>query len=341
LGQGISGGAIKAFEKAQEGQKLDAYNDMIVQNALASNEITHEDWQKYMGSSRNQKTGIAAGIAANFTHNLAKQKAAADEESRKAMAEYRTQLAATSKAQEEQRKVAQPWAMQPIWITDPTTGKAIQAGVYDATGTPHYFPGATFKQAQAGADEPPRVTRMKDEQGRDLPMVTIWKPGSNAFQTAPYVQDLGPIIWENGVPYKMGGPKGQLKVPLTPNEVMGLKMQGITDPNAAQATPTPTPAPRFSSPGSWWSAIPGVGGGSTPTPSPSPSPTWGVPQPEQTPAASPAAAQSPAGVQETGGEETQQGGMELDAATAQKFLDQANGNPDVARILARAAGYNI
>src|SRR5262245_37164570 len=106
LGQSLGGGIGKAIEQYQTNQKQDAYNDLIIQHALQNNLITHDDWQKYMGSSRTQKTGIAAGIAANVTSDIQRKQAAALEEQRLASAQYRTQQAAEAAALAQQRKAA-------------------------------------------------------------------------------------------------------------------------------------------------------------------------------------------------------------------------------------------
>src|SRR6266480_1374255 len=52
--------------KLDDSRKLDAYNDAIAQQALNSGKWTHEDYDKYVGSSRTQKTGMVAGLTADF-----------------------------------------------------------------------------------------------------------------------------------------------------------------------------------------------------------------------------------------------------------------------------------
>jgi len=63
LGQGIQ----SAVEEIHKNQQLDAYNDYIAQQALNSQRITHEQYDKYLGLSRQQKTGFIAGINADLT----------------------------------------------------------------------------------------------------------------------------------------------------------------------------------------------------------------------------------------------------------------------------------
>jgi len=84
-----------AMEELNKDRKLDSYNDLVIQHAYQAGQIGLEDYNKYIGSSRTQKTGIAAGIAANFVEDVKRQQLDAAKEAQTALAEERSQRAAT------------------------------------------------------------------------------------------------------------------------------------------------------------------------------------------------------------------------------------------------------
>jgi hypothetical protein len=71
LGSAV-GGAIQKHEKDLQ---VDGYNDLIAQQALESGQITPEQYAKYNGMSRPNKTGFVAGINANAVNNWRQQQA--------------------------------------------------------------------------------------------------------------------------------------------------------------------------------------------------------------------------------------------------------------------------
>jgi len=146
--QGLGTGIGEAIKTIGDNQKLGAYNDFIVNTAFANGEISHDELAKYQQGSLNQKTGIAAGIAANFAHRLQLEQINAQAEQRQAMAQYRAAEAARQSALEAQSKSAAAWAFKPIWSNET---KPRQLGVYGPDGTPHFFPGVDVKAMGGGA----------------------------------------------------------------------------------------------------------------------------------------------------------------------------------------------
>lgn len=93
-GQGVGKGVADALDKIDQNRKLDSYNDEVVQHSFNAGQISHEDYDKYLGSSRTQKTGIAAGIAANFIEDVKREQLNSLQEQRQAQAEETRQKAA-------------------------------------------------------------------------------------------------------------------------------------------------------------------------------------------------------------------------------------------------------
>ncbi len=100
LGQGVGSAVKDVHTQIDEQRKMEAYNDLVVQHALQNKQITLEDFSKYRDMSRTQKTGFAAGLAANFMEDFRneqlqslKESRAASSESRSASAELRRQQA--------------------------------------------------------------------------------------------------------------------------------------------------------------------------------------------------------------------------------------------------------
>jgi hypothetical protein len=78
LGPGINAisGLVEDWQKKQqEEQRLMGYNDAIIQHAHAAGRISQEELNKYQSAKTvTQKTGIAAGYAANLHDDLQQQK---------------------------------------------------------------------------------------------------------------------------------------------------------------------------------------------------------------------------------------------------------------------------
>jgi hypothetical protein len=84
LGQGIGSGiseGVKGFQQAQQDEQAD---NLILGHALATNQITHDDWAKYMDMGRTQKNGVVAGLARNFAMDM-QQKQIAEAAARSAL----------------------------------------------------------------------------------------------------------------------------------------------------------------------------------------------------------------------------------------------------------------
>jgi hypothetical protein len=194
LGQGIG----KGIEQMQEAQ----------QNEAADN----------LNGSRTQKNGVVAGLARNFAMDMQQQSMQAKQQEMQALVEQRQaaaeqrrqQTAAFNWTPDEAARQTARWTGNELVQTGP--GK-FQPVPYGDTG---------------GAAGAVTATRLKDEKGRELPFVSVTKPGSNAFQILPDFTGGAIQLDENGVPYKVG-PKG-VKVPLTSQEASAMMQMGIKLP---------------------------------------------------------------------------------------------------------------
>jgi hypothetical protein len=93
LGKSVGSAIQTAHSELEDQQKKEAYNDAIVNHALQNKQITLEDYTKYRKMGDNQKTGFAAGLAANFMEDFRNEQLKAMQESRAASAELRRQQA--------------------------------------------------------------------------------------------------------------------------------------------------------------------------------------------------------------------------------------------------------
>jgi hypothetical protein len=133
LGQAIGGGAGKALEQYQQNQKLDTFNEAVMRSAVDAGEASEDDWQKFMASSRTQKTHMAANLAASFTHKQQQAKLAEDvAQTAAAQAQTASSQAALNRANaglswvptEQDRTTAQQMGYNYVW--DPTKGFTLQ-----------------------------------------------------------------------------------------------------------------------------------------------------------------------------------------------------------------------
>jgi len=299
LGEGIS----KGLQGWQEQNKMDAYNDTIVQHAFAQGQIGLEDLTKYRQMSHTQKTGFAGGIAANFLEDYKQEQLKSLKAQRQAQAEATTALT-------EQRQAAAPWANTPIWTTD-ASGKSIQVGLHDAAGNPHYFPGVVVKGSQDTEEAgPPKVTSLKIPGSDEELGYSVQYPGTKQRDFIPKAPATGLVPDPSGQTDALGTyDRNRVWKPLDAKSNLIIK-QTLKQQGAEAVQPQRNILQRA------YDAITGRG---APTPTPGPS-----------------VAPSPAGAPATAAE-----GKKLDAATAQQFLDQAGGDPNAARQLAKAAGYTF
>jgi hypothetical protein len=218
LGKGVSGGIADAMQKFDENRRLESYNDTVVQHALNAGQITHEDFDKYRGMSRTQKTGFAAGIAANFLQDYKQEQLASSREQRLATAEERRQRAAAlSWTPDEAAREAARW----------TNNELIQVG-------PGRFQPVPYGET-AGAEGEPQVRPLTDPStGKAIPgFGIVTKPGSKQFQVVPFATGGVQIEMDpqTGTPFYRdikGNPH-----PLTGQQIMAGQMM----PNAAGAAP--------------------------------------------------------------------------------------------------------
>lgn len=155
-------GAVQDWQRKQEKQQeLMGYNDSVVQHAYQNGLISPEELQKYQAASLTQKTGIAAGYAANMNADLQRQQAQQQQQ----MQVVRTLLQSQEVAQRAPLVAAQARsaaadadAAEHAGATyyDPNSGKP--AGVYDANGRIQLFGGADASGIR------PEITVLKDPQ---------------------------------------------------------------------------------------------------------------------------------------------------------------------------------
>jgi hypothetical protein len=301
LGKGVG----DAIQEAQNQNKMESYNDSIVQHAYQNGQITLEDLTKYRQMSHTSKTGYAAGLAANFVEDMKREQLAAAREERQAQAQLHQQQAAAFNFQPTEETKA---------LARATGNELLQTG-----------PGKWAPVPYSGSGQDEVVTDPLKINGNVIPGIGVNR------KTGQYVyfgglggggMDNTEIDPVTHAPFYRD-PKGN-KHFLTGQQVMAGQMLPQSD-----ATPTPAPAGGMTMQ-DIWDAIGSIGatspadvqGGASPTPAPTATP----------PAAVPAAAAGAA----TGAEIAPK---RLDPVTAKQFLMQAGGDKDKARALAKAAGY--
>jgi hypothetical protein len=258
---GLSGagkGVTDALDKLNENRKLDAYNDTVVQHALANGQISQEDYDKYVGSSRTRKTGIVAGIAANFIEDYRRQELAAQEEQRKATSELRAQQAAAFNwAPDEAAKQAARWtnnelvqtgpgkfALAPYGgsgqdqvVTDPLTisGQQIPGiGVNRKTGQYVYYGGMQGGGVQVQTDPKTNLPYYVDQKGTPHFLSTQQVMAGNMMPSNSPAPSATPGFISRQLQHLFGGGSSPTPTPSSPVEA------GVS-PDAGSAT-TPTPA---------------------------------------------------------------------------------------------------
>jgi hypothetical protein len=77
------------LDERKQNEIQDAFNQRVLDEALQNNRITHEEYDKAIGMSRNQRTGVVAGIQANLHDQWQKNLDA----NRQALANVNTALA--------------------------------------------------------------------------------------------------------------------------------------------------------------------------------------------------------------------------------------------------------
>jgi hypothetical protein len=301
LGKGVG----DAIEAAQNQNKMESYNDSIVQHAYQNGQITLEDLTKYRQMSHTSKTGYAAGLAANFAEDMKREQLAAAREERQAQAQLHQQQAAAFNFQpsDEQKALARA-----------TGNELIQTGPGKWTATPY----------DAGNGQDAVVTDPLTINGQTIPGIGVNR------KTGQYVYfgglagggiDNTAIDPVTHAPFYRD-PKGN-KHFLTGQQVMAGQMMPQPD-----TTATPPPAGGMTMQ-DIWNAIGSIG-----ATSPADVPGAAAPSAAATPADVPPVAAAAAAA--TGADITPK---RLDPATAKQFLLQAGGDKEKARALAKAAGY--
>jgi hypothetical protein len=69
-GNSLAGGITDAVKKLKEQETTDSYNDAIMQHALQNGLVGVDDYTKFKSGSKQQRTGMAAAVAANIHQDL-------------------------------------------------------------------------------------------------------------------------------------------------------------------------------------------------------------------------------------------------------------------------------
>jgi hypothetical protein len=208
LGQDVS----KAMDERKKIAQTGAYNDFIMQAARDRGQVTEDEYNRYLTASANQKTGIAAGhaaqIAADLHESLAKSQ----------ITENQAQAAAAQAHAGYFQGLTSNLGQDPMQgqvVYHPTTGEPI--GIYGPSGQVQYFPA----QATEKGNEPVITDSLKID-GREIPGI-----GTNR-KTGQYVYygDSGIIRDDKTGALGTRDTRGNFK-PLSAQQITAMDM----DPN--------------------------------------------------------------------------------------------------------------
>ena len=297
-------GAAKAVAEMRKAQEDESADNIIIEHAKQTGQLTPEQYTQFINGSRTQKNGIVAGLARNLAMILAQQKQLADE--RELALRY--------------RGLNRDIAAQFNWTPDEAAKQAARWTNNELVKT---GPGRYTLAPYSGNGQDQVVTDPLVISGQTIPGIGVnRKTGQYVYfggmQGGGLQVELDP---KTGTPFYRDA-KGNPK-PLSGQQIM-----------AGQMLPSQIPAPTPQTGGGVSDILNNIFGGvwrntnggppPTATVTPTPPPAVTTPAPSAAPATAAASARS---------------AKKLDKATAMQFLAQAGGDKEKARELARAAGY--
>lgn len=248
LGSGIAD-AIKEMRQAQQDEAAD---NLIIQHAMKTGQISPEQYTQFLNGSRTQKNGIVAGLARNFAMDIQQQQL----ETLKAQ---RAALNFTPRVMNfdengnpiyPQAEPVQPYDIPPAGSTPTPTARFVE--VRKGQWEP-------IKPSEvSGAGGLPVATSLKTDSGEDTGLLSITLPGSKNLQIVPapdsgieYDEETGLYGTRNKSGFKPLDAQSQSIAQEQRNRNLGLNQQ-VKKPSlleqawnviqSARATPTPTPA---------------------------------------------------------------------------------------------------
>ena len=230
------------FKKIEDQQKVDAYNDLLVQHAYEKGQLTPEEVAQYNDMSPTRKTGFAAGLAANTVADWKRQQMALDAE----------------KLKQVQAETLFKPSPEAFAAAEATGNKLIEVA-------PHKYVLSPYGEAGGGpsAGAPTVVPFVDPTTQRVVPGLAIaTMPGTKQMQVVTIPQEQVQLDPTGNYRYDT---QKRGYVPLTMQEKLALKI--------------PTGPEAEARPNLWQRTMPTWLGGVTPTPAPTPATT---PIPQQT-----------------------------------------------------------